>query len=439
MNARDLKEQYEALQKELNDSKIANQNTLQTEYAKQMEQVQSHMQNKMQEFQKAEQAKEKEVTIAGLRAEYADCQEKKEYAESQIKLYKKEMDIAQEQQVPESEFSSLYKNYLNYQQEYKNLDNQLKQIKAELDKAIGKDQHILFKDVKKQTLEFIKNSYDRLGKAVEKAKDIVHERNEQFREFIKNAKEKCGAALEEVSNQAHDGIDKAKNTIRNTKDKAVEKQKTATKYILHTKDKTIDLGKEAAEKIYHGVGNRVTLITLQYEKECLKEEQVLIQKLQKRKERIEEFSDRRSKATGLFKSAFKALQGKVNDEIDLDVQRSKLEEKSIDRLEQQIAYHKQMSKERDMRIKQTEYDLKQEMAKEAEKETPVQEATKGLPSGIPQQVEDRFSFSVDQKEAVEEKEDSFTSLNDEIDKVTHEDLEQDVETRDEQIKTGDER
>lgn len=116
------------------------------------------------------------------------------------------------------------------------------------------------------------------------------------------------------------------------------------------------------------------------------------------------------------------------------MQRNKLEEKSIERLEQQIAYHKQMSKERDMRIKQTEYDLKQEMAKENEvvKETPVQEAVK-------EKVEDRFSFSVNQKDTIEEKENSFTSLNDEIDKVTHEDLGQGIETRDEQIKTGDER
>ena len=432
MDARDAKELHEALQQELNNTKIAHQAALKEEYARQMEQVQINMQNKMQEFQKAEQAKEKEIKISDLRAKYTECKQAQENAQSQIKLYKNEIDIALEQQIPESEFNTLYQNYMHYTKEDAELSKQLKGIKEELDKETGKDQHILFKDVKKNVLEFVKNSYDRLGKTVEKAKNIVHERNEQFREFIKNAKEKCGAALEEISNQTHDSIDKAKNTVRDAKDKAVEKQKTATKYILHTKDKTIDLGKEAAEKIYHGVGNRVTLLTLQYEKECLKEEQALIQKLQKRKERIEEFSDRRSKATGLFKSAFKALQGKVNDEIDLDVQRSKLEEKSIDRLEQQIAYHKQMSKERDMRIKQTEYDLKQEMAKEAEKETPVQEATK-------EKAEDRFLFTVDQKEAIEEKEDSFTSLNDEIDKVTHEDIEQGVETRDEQIKTGDER
>lgn len=434
MDARDLKEMHEALQKELNDTKIAHQNALKEEYAKQMTQIQINMQNKMQEFQEEEQAKEKNITIYGLRAEYADCKQKQEYAASQIKFYQNEINVALQQGAPEQETIQLVKNFNDYKKEYNNLSEQLDSIKKELNEALGKDQHILFKDVKKQTLEFIKNSYDRLGKAVEKAKDIVHERNEQFREFIKNAKEKCGAALEEVSNQAHDGIDKAKNTVRDAKDKAVEKQKAATKYILHTKDKTIDLGKEAADKIYHGVGNRVTLLTLQYEKECLKEEQALIQKLQKRKERIEEFSDRRSKATGLFKSAFKALQGKVNDEIDLDVQRSKLEEKSIDRLEQQIAYHKQMSKERDMRIKQTEYDLKQEMAKENEvvKETPVQEAVK-------EKVEDRFSFSVNQKDTIEEKENSFTSLNDEIDKVTHENLGQGIETRDEQIKMGDER
>lgn len=59
MDARDLKEMHEALQKELNDTKIAHQNALKEEYAKQMTQIQINMQNKMQEFQEEEQAKEK--------------------------------------------------------------------------------------------------------------------------------------------------------------------------------------------------------------------------------------------------------------------------------------------------------------------------------------------------------------------------------------------
>lgn len=432
MDARDLKEIHEALQKELNDTKIAHQNALKEEYAKQMTQIKINMQNKMQEFQEEEQAKEKNITIYGLRAEYADCKQKQEYAASQIKFYQNEINVALQQGAPEQETIQLVKNFNDYKKEYNNLSKQLDSIKKELNEALDKDQHILFKDVKKQTLEFIKNSYDRLGKTVEKAKNIVHERNEQFREFIKNAKEKCGAALEEISNQAHDSIDKAKNTVQDAKDKAVEKQKTATQYILHTKDKTIDLGKEAADKIYSGVGKRVTLATLAYEKETGKKAHELAKKLEKRKERIEEFSERRSKATGLFKSAIKALQGKIDNEIDLDVQRNKLEQKSIDYLEKQISHYKEITRNKIAHIKEMQASLEKEMAKEAEKETPVQEATK-------EKAEDRFSFTVDQKEAVEEKEDSFTSLNDEIDKVTHEDIEQGVETRDEQIKTGDER
>lgn len=55
MDARDAKELHEALQQELNNTKIAHQAALKEEYARQMEQVQINMQNKMQEFQKAEQ------------------------------------------------------------------------------------------------------------------------------------------------------------------------------------------------------------------------------------------------------------------------------------------------------------------------------------------------------------------------------------------------
>lgn len=423
----DLEKLTQDMNQDLNNITAQRDAEYQTAYEKiqkeEQEKAAKNIQDRAQKEKESLDAKYKDMTVKTLREKYNECKIAKEQAATKMKEYANEMQIAMLQGMPENERKELDSQYQNYLNDYNAITKKMESIRAEIWQEVD-DNRINFKDVKAAILDYCKNGYELLGKAAEKAKDILHERNEQMKSFMHDLKEKGGNAVYEV-----------KENAVNAKDQTIQATKGVTRQILQLKDHSIDMTRNAAQKIYHNVGKATNLVNLQYERESLRHAEKLLDKMEKRREFVEEFSDRRAKATGLFKGMIKAIQGKLNDGLDIDVEKNKTEQKAISYLDNQIALLKGDISVKKIHIKEITKALNiatQNIEHANPVHDAVQEMKKSAPIPSVKAPVDRFATPT-QENVKEEKQESYlTNLDEDIETTAKDTTPEQTQSRDDQ-------
>lgn len=424
---RSADELYQEMQERLNAAHEKNEAELQAMSAAIEKDEQAKAAKRAQERQQVEHeksvAKQKAQNIQIMRDARKSCMVARDQSQTKINEFANEIQIALTQGAPQNEINELMKNCQHWREEFNKYDDAVKKIDTEIGPEVNENR-INFKDVKAAILDYCKNGYELLGKAAEKAKDILHERNEQMKSFMHDLKEKGGNAVHEV-----------KENAVNAKDQTIQATKGVTRQILQLKDHSIDMTRNAAQKIYHNVGKTTSLVNLQYEKESLRHAEKLLDKMEKRKEFVEEFSDRRAKATGLFKGMIKAIQGKLNDGLDIDVEKNKTEQKAISYLDNQIALLKGDISVKKIHINEITKALNiatQNIEHANPVHDAVQEMKKAAPIPSVKAPVDRFATPT-QENVKEEKQESYlTNLDEDIETTAKDTTPEQTQSRDDQ-------